>query len=101
MVHESHNWMHSSYGEIEEDLPSDMPTPIRKPVRTSSFFDANLYHDLVTGCTMTGILHLVNQTPIEWYCKKQATVVTATYSLEFMATWSMTDQMIDLSIHYI
>ena len=28
---------------------------------------------------MTCVLHLINQTPIEWYCKKQATEVTATY----------------------
>ena len=45
---------------------------------------------------MTGILHLVNQTSIEWYCKKQVTVVTATYSSEFIAVHSMTDQIIDL-----
>ena len=50
------------------------------------FFNANLYHDPVTECTLTGIPYLVNQTPIEWYCKKQATVATATYSLEFIAT---------------
>ena len=47
---------------------------------------------------MTGILHLVNQAPIEWYCKKQATVATATYSSEFIAVHSMTDQIIEL--HY-
>ena len=34
---------------------------------------------------MTGIVHIVNQTPIEWYCKKWATVVTSTYSAEFIA----------------
>ena len=45
---------------------------------------------------MTGVLHLINQTPIEWYCKKQATVVTATYSSEFVDTHIMTDQIIDL-----
>ena len=45
----------------------------------------NLYHDLVTGHAMTGILHLVNQTPIEWYCKKQATIATATESSELIA----------------
>ena len=53
--------MHSIYGDIEENLPSDMPTPLWKLVQTSSFFDAYLYHDLVTECTMTGILHPINQ----------------------------------------
>ena len=45
---------------------------------------------------MTGIIHLVNQTPIEWYCKKQATVATATYLSELVAAQSITDQIIDL-----
>ena len=50
MVHESHNCVHSIYGNIEQELPSDMPTQLGKLVHTSSFFDAILYHDLVTGC---------------------------------------------------
>ena len=79
-----------------EELPLDMPIPLGKIIRISSLFDANLYHDQYTGHTMTGILHLVNQTPIEWYCKKQATVATTTYSLEFITVRSMTDQIIDL-----
>ena len=45
---------------------------------------------------MTRVLHLVNQTPIEWYCKKQPTVATVMYSFKFIATQSMTDQIIDL-----
>ena len=62
-----------------------MPIPLGKIVHTSSLFNMNLYHDLVTGHAMTGILHLVNQTPIEWYCKKQATIATATESSELIA----------------
>ena len=44
-----------------------MPVPLGKIVQTSSFLDANQYHDLVAGPAMTGIFHLVNQTPVEWY----------------------------------
>ena len=47
---------------------------------------------------MTGTLHLIDQTPIQWYCKKQVTVAMAFYSSEFVAAHSMTDQIIDL--HY-
>jgi hypothetical protein len=44
------------------------------------YVDANLFHGLITGRSVTGILHLVNKTPIDWYVysKKQATVETAT-----------------------
>ena len=50
----------------------------------SIFFLMPINHDLVAGSAVTGILHLVNQTPIESYCKKQATVATATYSSEYV-----------------
>jgi hypothetical protein len=41
-----------------------------------------LYHDYLSSRSVTGVLHLVNQTPVEWYCKRQATVETATYRFE-------------------
>ena len=40
---------------------------------------------MITGRSVTGILHLVNGTPFEWYSKKQSTVETATYGSEFVA----------------
>ena len=55
-----------------------MPTPLGQLVQRSSFLGPNLYHKFVNGHAMTGILDPVNQTPIEWYCKKQATVAAAT-----------------------
>ena len=53
-------------------------------------------HDISTGRSVTGILHLVNKTPIEWYSKKQATVETATYGSEFVAARICVEQIIDL-----
>jgi hypothetical protein len=60
------------------------------------YVDANLYHDMITGRSVTGILHLANKTPIDWYSKKQATVETATYGSEFCAARTCTEQIIDL-----
>jgi hypothetical protein len=60
--------------------------------------DANLYHDLVNGRSVTGVLHLFNQTVIDWYSKKQATVETATYGAEFVAARTAMEQIIDLRI---
>jgi hypothetical protein len=56
--------------------------------------DANLMHDGVMERSVTGILHLVNKTPIEWYSKKQATVETATYGSEFIALHVCVEQII-------
>ena len=53
-------------------------------MRTTTYAYANLMHDLVTGRSMSGILHFVNQTPSQWFSKKQNTVETATYGSEFM-----------------
>ena len=53
-------------------------------------------HDMVTGRSVTGILHLLNKTPLDWYSKKQATVETATYGSEFVAARTCVEQIIDL-----
>jgi hypothetical protein len=45
---------------------------------------------------VTGILHLANATPIDWFSKKQATVETATYGSEFVAARTCVEQIIDL-----
>jgi hypothetical protein len=50
----------------------------------------------VSGRSVTGILHLVNKTPVEWYSKKQATVETATYGSEFVAARICVEQIVDL-----
>jgi hypothetical protein len=58
--------------------------------------DANLYHDVITGRLVTGILHLCNQTLIELFSKRQACVQTATFGSEFVAARIVVDQIVDL-----
>ena len=58
--------------------------------------DANFNHCLATGRSVTGCLHFVNITPIDSYSKRQATVETATYGSEFVASRTATEQIIDL-----
>jgi hypothetical protein len=70
----AYDWIFTVYGKVEELLPVDAPEPLG-----NYYVDANLMHDVATGRSVTGILHLVNKTPIEWYSKKQAAVETATY----------------------
>jgi hypothetical protein len=91
-----YNWSSSIYGDVKEIIPTDIPEPKGKYVTLSHYFDANLYHDMVTGRSVTAILHFLNQTPIDWYSKKQATVETATFGSEFIAERTTIDQIIDL-----
>jgi hypothetical protein len=62
----------------------------------SHYIDGNLMHGIAMGRLVTGILHLVNKLPIEWYFKKQATVETATYGSEFVAARVCVEHIIDL-----
>ena len=65
-----YEWEHSVYGNVREELPNDAPKALRNPVVLTHYMDANLFHDIATGRSVTGILHFINQTPIDWYSKK-------------------------------
>jgi hypothetical protein len=80
-----YNWTYTVYGNTKEVLPKDAPEPLGKHITLSYYVDANLMHDVTTGKSVTGILHLINKTPLDWYSKKQAMVETATYGSEFVA----------------
>jgi hypothetical protein len=79
-----HDWSRLVYGAIQELIPQDAPDPLGKMVTLTHYVDANLMHDTISGRSVTGILHMINKTPLDWYSKKQATVETATYGSEFL-----------------
>ena len=90
------DWTNSVYGNVHEILPDDMPEPLGKAVTTTTTTDANLNHCLATGKSLTGCLHFVNKTHVDWFYKKQATVETATYGSEFVAAKTATEQIMDI-----
>ena len=90
------DWTYSVYDSVQEILPDDMPEPLGEAVITTTTMDANLNHWLATGKFLTGCLHFVNKTPVDWYSKKQATVETATYGSEFVAAKTATEQIMDI-----
>ena len=88
----------SVYVNIIELLPSDAPAPCGNYVTITHYVDANLMHCMVTGRSVTGILTFLNQMPMDWYAKKQATVETATYGSEFVAARTAVERLIDLRL---
>ena len=48
-----HNWAETIYGTGKDELPRDMPIPRGKAVRTTTYADANLMHDFLTGRYIT------------------------------------------------
>jgi uncharacterized protein YbbC (DUF1343 family) len=97
-----YNWSFVVYGPVTEELPIDQPIPRSKIMRNITYQDAKLYHDLVTGRAMYGIIHFFNQTPISSYCKKQQTVKTSTYGSKLMVlnSWLRTKH-VSKSLTYV
>ena len=91
-----YDWMETVYGSPQEEVPHDCLQPKGKVVRMSTYADANLLHNLVMGRSATGLLHFLNQTPIDAFSKLQNQVESATYGSEFMAVRQAVEQIIDL-----
>jgi len=90
------DWTHSVYGNVKEVIPENLPEPLGKSVVTTTFVDANLYHNLLTGRSVTGTMEFINKTPIDAFSKKQNTVETSTYGSEFVAARTATERTMDL-----
>ena len=91
-----YDWMETVHGRCGEEIDPRAPPPKGKPVRTTSFVDANLMHDMVTGRSCSGILEFLNGTPVDWMAKRQAQVETAICGSEFMVGRQGTERLGDL-----
>jgi hypothetical protein len=89
------DWCYTVYGIVQELVPKDAPLPLGNCVSTVSYTDTTLYHDILSGRSVTGVLHLCNQTLTDWYSKRQARVETATFGSELTAAQIAVDQIID------
>ena len=62
----------------------------------TGYVDADHAHDLVTRRSVTGVLILLNNTPIKWYSKRQNTVETSTYGSELVAARIATELIMEM-----
>jgi len=83
------------YGELKDILAS-APEPLGEYATLMHYINANLMHDMTTGKSVMEILHLLNQTTIHWYSKKQPKVETTAYGSEFVVARTCVEQIIDL-----
>jgi hypothetical protein len=58
--------------------------------------DADHVHDLVTRRSITGILVMLNNTPIIWISKRQKTVETSTYGSGLVALRMATELILEV-----
>ena len=78
-------WSESVYGDAPEELPGNMHEPLGYGVKMSVFVDADHAVDKVTRRSHSGILIYLNNAPIDRYSKKQNTVESSTFGIEFIA----------------
>eukprot|EP00984_Skeletonema_dohrnii_P035644 scaffold35655_cov150-Skeletonema_dohrnii-CCMP3373.AAC.1 len=87
------DWSNSPYAGAKEEIPTNLPPARGKAVLMTTFADANLGHDVVSGKSVTGLLHFLNKTPIDWFSKKQGTIETATFGSENCASRTAIEQI--------
>ena len=83
------NWDNTVYandrGELKEDDPKNLPTPLGKGFVMREFVGSDHAGDKVTRRARTGFLVYLNNALIYWTSKKQTTIETTLFGSEFMA----------------
>ncbi len=78
------DWKHF-YGELKEAVPPNAPEPRGEVVDLRLFVDSSHADDVKTRRSRTGYFIYLNNAPIIWLSKKQATIETSVFGAEFVA----------------
>ena len=69
----------------KEELPLKMPKPCGMGFTIHAKVDANHASDMVTRHSRTGFLVYINSVLVYWWSKKQASMESSSFGLEFIA----------------
>ena len=81
---EHKDWRHF-YGDVEEAIPVNAPTPRGKGVDLRMFVDSDHAGDKRTRRSRTGYFIFLNSALIAWLSRKQGTIETSVFGAEFVA----------------
>ena len=81
---QEHDWC-GFYADVDEAIPTNTPEPRWKEVYLIIFFDSYHAGDKLTRRYRTGYIIFLNNAPISWLSKKQATIETSVFWAEFVA----------------
>ena len=84
------------YPYAVEDVPPDKPEARGALCTLTCYVDADHARDKLTRRSVTGILVLLNNTPISWVSKCQKTVESSTYGSELVASRIAVEMIISL-----
>ena len=88
---EEHDWSTSEFGNVSESIPGNAPDPRGMGFTMTAFVDSDHAGDLLTQRSRTGFLIYLNSAPIYWYSKKQNSIETSSFGLEFTAMKQRTE----------
>ena len=71
------------YRDAKEAIPTNMPEARGREAIISRFVDANHAGNVVNRRSQTGILICIDKAPILWYSKRQPSVESITFGVEF------------------
>jgi hypothetical protein len=86
------------YGDVKEEDPPNMPTPLGAPVSITCFVDSDHAGNKVTRRLHTGIIIFINNSPIQVFSKKQNTCESSTYGSKLVAMHIACDMVSALRI---
>ncbi len=84
------------YPHATEELDPGFPKPFGPVMESTIFVDSDHAHDKKTRRSLTGLLAYVGSTPVLWLSKRQGSIASSTYSAEFSALRTATEEAISL-----
>jgi len=84
------------YPDAVENIPKDRSEPKGKLCTITCYVDAYHARDMVTRRSVSGILLLLNNIPVQWQSKRQKTVESATYGSEMVASRIAVEMIISM-----
>ena len=88
---ERQDWSRSVCGELDEELPPNMPEPRGQAMRMRTYVDSDHAGESLTRRSRTGFIVFLNKAPIYWLSKKQQGCETSTFGSEFVAMKQATE----------
>jgi len=85
------DWTASEYGELQEQLPTNMPESRGIGFTMSAYVDSDHAGDVITRRSRTGYLVYLNSSPVYWLSKKQQSIETSSFGAEFTAMKQCTE----------
>ena len=79
------DWTNTPYGKGCVDEGNNFPEPRGLGFKIIAYCDADHAGDMITRRSRTGFIVYLNNSPIYWLSKKQASVETSSYGSEFTA----------------